>query len=377
MNQQNNQNNNNPPKLEKYFKAMIKVDASDLHIKAGAPPHIRTTGDINPIQSPPLSEQEVNELVDELLTTRQKNQYDSEGSIDLAYELAGSDRFRINIYRQRGRPAVAARRVSAEIPDFETLHLPPILKKISNYRQGLILLAGPSGCGKSTTLAAMLDYINQNRRCHIATVEDPIEYLYWEKLALVSQREIGIDVDTYETALKYLMRTDPDVILIGEMRSADTFQTALHSAETGHLVLSTVHSSSAPGAVSRTLDYFPADMRDVARLSLATNMVAIICQKLLPSITKDSDRVPTVEVMLNNSHIRRLIAEGRDGELSDALRASENEGMQTFSHSLMDLIQKAYIEPKVAYEAAPNVDELKMMMKGIKTDTGGTFGRSR
>ncbi len=377
MSQQNNDSNKNKsPRLQKYFEAMIKADASDLHLKSGSPPHIRTTGDIKPAQSPPLSEQELSELIDELLTEQQKKQYQQIGSVDVAYEVAQSDRFRINIYRQRGRPALAARRVSAQIPDFEALHLPPVIKKISQHQQGLVLVAGPTGCGKSTTLAAMLNNINKSRRCHIATVEDPIEYLYREEQALISQREIGIDVDSYDTALKYLMRSDPDIILIGEMRSADTFQTALHSAETGHMVFSTIHASTAPGAVSRTLDYFPPDSRDVARLSLSTNLVAIICQKLLPSIAKDFDRVPAVEVMLNNAYIRRLIAEGRDGELRDALKAGEKEGMQTFSKSLMDLIQKAYIEPKTAYDVAPNVDELKMMMKGIKADSGGTFGRS-
>jgi len=361
--------------LEKYFRAMIKANASDLHIKAGAPPNVRIQTHIRPTRSDPLSAQEIEAMAVELMSETQRRFFATHGSIDLAHELAGADRFRINIYRQRGNISIAVRRVTREIPDFEHLNLPPVIQEISQESHGLVLVSGATGSGKSTTIAAILEQINKTRPCHIVTIEDPIEYLYEDKKALVNQREIGIDVESFESALKYLMREDPDVILIGEMRDRDTFHAALQASETGHLVFGTVHASSAAQTIGRVLDLFPTDARDLVRQTLAFNLRAIICQTLLPCLAKGIDRVPAVEVLRSNPTVRQLIEEVRESEIPDAIRSHEREGMQTLNRSLLELIQKDYVDPKVAYEAATNPDELKMLMKGISASRAGLMGR--
>lgn len=363
------------PKLEKYFRAMMKAGASDLHLKSGSPPHIRVNTVVKATASDPLSADEIAEMAYELLTQKQRAFLAELGSIDLAHEIEGADRFRINIYRQRGKIAVSVRRVTRDIPSFKDLHLPSILGTISDTFQGLILLSGATGTGKSTTIAAMLEHINKSRPCHIVTIEDPIEYLYQDKKALVSQREIGIDAESFESALKYLMRQDPDVVLIGELRDRETFQAALQASETGHVVFGTVHASGAAQTVGRILDLFPPDGRDLVRQTLAFNLRSIICQKLLPCIVDGIDRIPAVEILISNPSTRQLIEEGRDAELSDVIRSHEREGMQSFTMSLLELIEKDYLDPKVAYENAPNVDELKMLMKGIVASRSGILGR--
>ena len=363
------------PKLERFFRAMAKLGASDLHIRSGAAPHLRINTLIRPTKSEPVPTEEIEAMALELMTDKQKAFFTEHGSIDVAYEQPGGDRFRVNIYRQRGSVAMAIRRVTREIPGFQELHLPAILEKIADAYQGLVLVSGPTGSGKSTTIAAMLEFINKRRQCHIVTVEDPIEFLYEDKKALVSQREIGIDVESFESALKYLMRQDPDVVLIGEMRDRDTFQAALQASETGHLVFGTVHASGAAQTLGRVLDLFPPESRELVRQSLAFNLRAIICQKLLPGIAQGVDRVPAVEIMFNSPSIRQLIHEGRDSELNDVIRASEQEGMRTFTRSLLELIEKEMVDPKVAYEQAPNVDELKMLLKGISAGRAGLLGR--
>jgi len=347
------------PKLEKYFRAMIKAGASDLHLKPSTPPHIRIRSAIRQTQNEALSADEIVRMADELMTDKQRRFFEEHGNIDVAHELEDSDRFRINIYRQRGNVAIAVRRVSRDIPDFEALHLPPVLAEIADHNQGLVLLSGPTGSGKSTTIASMLDYINKRRACHIVTIEDPIEYLFVDGKAIVSQREIGIDCESFQMALKYLMREDPDVVLIGEMRDHETFQAALQASETGHLVFGTVHASSASQTISRILDLIGSENRDLARQSLGFNLHAIIC----------------VEILISTPGVRQLIEEGRDSELPELIRASERQGMQSFTRSLLELIQADLVDPRVAYEVAPNVDELKMLMKGITSAQSGLIGR--
>ncbi len=363
------------PRLHKYFSAMVKAQASDLHFKTNSPPHMRRNTRLNPVKGEPLSAEDILAMAEEILSEKQRAFFHETGSIDVAEELDGSDRFRINIYRQRGSVSISVRRVSRLIPTFEELNLPPQIRRIAEFHSGLVLVAGITGAGKSTSIAAMLEHINQTRPCHIVTIEDPIEYLYDDRKALIDQREVGIDVPNFESALKYLMREDPDVVLIGEMRDRETFQAALQAAETGHLVFGTIHSSGASSTIGRILDLYPEASRDLARQSLGFNLRAIICQRLLPCLVEGIDRVPAVEILLINPSARQLLEEGRDAELLEVIRSSEHEGMQDFTKSLLQLIEKDYVEPKVAYEVAPNPDELKMMLKGISSSRAGLLGR--
>jgi len=363
------------PKLEQYFRAMMKADASDLHLKANLPPHIRIKSLIRPTRAEPLTGDDITTLARELLTEKQVKFLEDHGSIDVAHEVEDGDRFRINIFRQRGETSIAVRRVTKSIPSFDQLFLPKVLEKIAMESQGLVLLSGATGSGKSTTIASMLEYINSTRPCHIVTIEDPIEYIYQDKKALISQREIGLDVETFESALKYLMREDPDVVLIGEMRDRETFQAALQASETGHLVFGTVHASSASQTVGRVLELFPPESRELVRQSLSFNLRAIVCQKLLPSISPKVSRVPAVEVMISNPSVRQLISEARETELPDVIRNHERDGMRTFTRSLLELIETEIVDPKIAYEVAPNVEELRMLMKGISTNRSTLLGR--
>jgi twitching motility protein PilT len=362
------------PRLARYFEALVKANASDLHLKPSKAPHVRIAGAMRKAPGKVLSSADIYSMIDELMTDKQRALFTELGNVDLAYELPGSDRFRINVFLQRGKVALAVRRVTRDIPDFESLHLPAIMKTISAEQQGLVLLSGPTGSGKSTTIASMLQYINQTRSCHIVTLEDPIEYLYEGDKALISQREIGIDVLDFGTALKYVLREDPDVVLIGELRDLDTFSAALQIAETGHLVLGTVHASRAPQTIGRLVDLFPANARDRARQSIAFNLKTVVCQKLIPSIRKGVSMVPACEVLMVDHQIRKCIAEGKDAEMEEIVASHELEGMQNFSQSLYHLIESGLIEPSVAYEAAPNPDELQMMLKGITTKRTGLQG---
>lgn len=362
------------PVINRLCRACIKIGASDLHLKAGSPPRFRVAGDVRKAQEPPLTSKEIEDMVFEVITENQKKYFYENGALDFAHQLPGSDRFRFNVFRQRGATSVAARRVTSKIADFEELHLPPVLKEVSKLHQGLVLLAGITGSGKSTTIAAMINYINKTRACHIVTLEDPIEYVFTDDKAFINQREIGIDVKDFHQALKYLMREDPDVVLVGEMRDRDTFEAAIHAAETGHLCFGTIHASSASQTMTRILDLFPEDARAQVRQALMFNLKAVVAQKLLPSIHPSRPRVPCCEIMIANPSIRKLIAEGRDFEITTVLKSALQEGMQDFTEALYNLVQEEYLDVRVALEVAPNPDELKMRMKGIRSGGRGLLG---
>jgi len=358
------------PELNKYFRAAIKTQASDLHLKVGQPPKLRVHGELKNTTGEALTPQTMEQLVFELISPEQKELFLQNGTLDFAHEI-GEGRFRINIFRQRNMISLAARRVNTEILPFDKLNLPSVLEKICDRNQGLVLVVGPTGCGKTTTIASMIDHINSTHCCHIITIEDPIEYLFKDKKAIVSQREIGIDIQDFDEALKYLMRQDPDVVFIGEMRDAKTVTAAMRASETGHLVLGTMHSANASHAIQRLLDLFAPGERDLARHTLSLTIKAIISQILLPSIREDVDMIPAVEILLANPTVKKLIAEEREADLPSVIRSCKNEGMTDLTDSLCELVQNGSVDPKEAYKYAPNIDELKMALKGIRATTSG------
>jgi twitching motility protein PilT len=359
------------PELNKYFNIAVEMQASDLHLKVGQPPKIRIYGELKNTKGEVMTEKRVEQLVFGLLSPEQKEFFLKTGTLDFAYEVDSEHRFRINIFRQRGLISLSSRRVNADILPFESLHLPAVLEKIADVGQGLVLVVGPTGCGKTTTIASMIDYINRTRSCHIITIEDPIEYIFKDKKAIVSQREIGIDVQDFEEALRYLMREDPDVVFVGEMRDADTVTAGMRAAETGHLVFGTMHSANASQSVQRLLDLFPPNERDLVRQTLSLAIKAVISQVLLPCIKEGVDRMPAIEILLGNPTVRKLISEGREADLPSVIRSCQNEGMQDFTYSLCELIKNGSVDPKEAYRYAPNLEELKMTLKGIRTTASG------
>ncbi len=358
------------PELNKYFRAAIKTQASDLHLKVGQPPKLRVHGELKNTTGEALTPQTMEQLVFELISPEQKELFLQNGTLDFAHEI-GEGRFRINIFRQRNMISLAARRVNTEILPFDKLNLPSVLEKICDRNQGLVLVVGPTGCGKTTTIASMIEHINNTNCCHIITIEDPIEFLFNDKKAIVSQREIGIDIQDFDEALKYLMRQDPDVVFIGEMRDAKTVTAAMRASETGHLVLGTMHSANASQAIQRLLDLFAPGERDLTRQTLSLTIKAIISQILLPSIREDVDMIPAVEILLANPTVKKLIAEEREADLPSVIRSCKNEGMTDLTDSLCKLVQNGGVDPKEAYKYAPNIDELKMTLKGIRATTSG------
>ena len=360
-----------PPEIEKLFRVVIKSDASDLHLKVGLPPKIRIHSRLKNTTGEPMTEKKIEKLVFEIMSDKQRQFFQDNGALDFAYQVGDMDRFRINVFRQRSYVSMAARRISGSIPPFESLHVPPIVEKIAEAHDGLILVTGPTGSGKSTTIASMIDHINRNRACHIVTIEDPLEFLHMDKKAIVSQREIGIDVPDFESALRSLMRQDPDVVLVGEIRDHETLTAAMKAAETGHLVFGTLHSNNCAQTIQRILDMFPQEERELTRQTFAMTIRAVISQNLLPGIRPDVKRLPAIEIMINTPIVRKLISEEREADLPAAIRAGQNEGMQDFTDSLHKLIEEEYIDLKVALKYAPNVEELKMALKGIRSSSSG------
>lgn len=360
------------PKINVLFRTVMKYEASDLHLKVGLPPMMRLKGVIRRMDAPPIGEEQMERLFYEIMNPRLRKTLDDTGGADFAHVI-GSDecRFRVNILKQRGHLGLVARRVNTNVPTFAGLGLPPSIEQLCKYDQGMIILAGVTGSGKSTTIASMLDYLNEREPLHILTIEDPIEFLFKDKKSIINQREVGIDVCDWHTALKHAVREDPDVILVGEMRDRDTFEAAIHAAETGHLVFGTIHASSAASTLGRILDLFPADMHQAIRQTLAFNLKSVVAQKLLPSLVPGKHRVPTNEIMIINPTIRDLIIKGEDKKISDAIKIGYLEGMVDFTENLRQLVERGDVAKEVALEVAPNPDALKMAIKGIKVATPG------
>ena len=360
--------------VDKYFRALVKLGGSDLHMKVGKPPICRVNGTLKELNRGPVDVVEMANLLFPMMNERTRAIFDEEGGADFAYtvDVDGTEwRFRVNMLQQLGKIGLVARRVNNHIPNFEGLYLPESIEPLCHFDQGMILLAGVTGSGKSTTIASMLNYINRSYSKHILTLEDPIEFVFTDDKCLINQREVGIDVVDFGVGMKHAVREDPDIILVGELRDEETFMTAIHAAETGHLVFGTIHASTAPSTIGRILDLFPEEMHGAIRGAIAMNMKAIVAQKLLKSINPKVGRVPTCEVMTFNPTVKKLVLEGKDHNLPDAIRIGEEEGMQDFTKSLKDLIDKELIDRPTAFQVAPNKEELKMKLKGINVSQPG------
>ncbi len=360
--------------IDKLFRAVVKLNGSDLHLKVDRPPFIRVAGTLRPMSRGPINSEEMVQLIFPMMDERNRRIFDEDGGADFAYSMEVDGltwRFRVNVLTQMGQIGLVARRVNNTIPDFKGLYLPDGLDTLCHFSQGMILLAGITGSGKSTTIASMLDYINHHYRKHILTLEDPIEFTFTEDKCLINQREIGMDVKNFAIGMKHAVREDPDVMLVGEMRDRETFETAIQAAETGHLVFGTIHASTAPSTIGRILDLFPEEMHQAIRSALAFNMKAIIAQKLLPSVKEGVQRVPTCEVMVFNATVRKLILNEQEVKLPDAIRIGASEGMQDFTMSLKQLVEDDLIDRATAFEVAPSPEALKMALKGIQVSAPG------
>ena len=360
------------PQINQLFRTVMLHKGSDLHLKAGLPGMMRLRGIIQKMNTPPLSQETLEKLFYQIMREKDRKTLDETGGADFAHVIGNDEaRYRVNILKQRTKFAMVARLVNQSIPTFEKLGLPAAIETLCHFEQGMVLLAGVTGSGKSTTIASMLDYINMNEALHILTIEDPIEFVFTDKMSIVNQREVFLDVCDWHTALKHAVREDPDIILVGEMRDAETFEAAVHAAETGHVVFGTIHASNAYSTIDRILGLFPPSQHGAVRQSMVFNLKAVVAQKLIPSIKPGSSRVPTNEIMIVNPTIRDLILKQRDEKLLDAIRSFYNEGMLDFNENLRQLVERGDVDKATALEFSPNADQLRMMIKGIKVATSG------
>ena len=353
----------------------FKGGASDIHLKAGLPPMFRISGSLVALKNAErLSPEAVSAFVEALLTPRHREILGERLEVDLAYGITGVGRFRVNVYHQRGSLGMAIRVIAMHVPSFEELRLPAVLSQVAEFRRGLILVTGTTSSGKSSTLAAMINHINNTRTCHIVTVEDPIEFLIRDKRSMITQREVGTDTLSFSGALKSALRQDPDVILIGEMRDLETIETALAAAETGHLVLSTLHTLDAPETINRIVMQFPPHQHRALRHQLGGILKAVVSQRLVPT-ADGQGRVPAVEVMITTKRIRELVEdETRIKEIPDAIaQGYTSYGMQTFDQSLMQLVKKGLITYEQALSQATNPDDFALRYKGISSTSDGRW----
>lgn len=362
--------------IQQLLAAMKEHGASDLHLKAGMPPVYRVGGHLRSVSSlPAMSGPEIEKCLESIIPPARRSFYEEHGDLDFSATLPDGDRFRVNIFRANGMMNSAIRRINPTIPSYEELHMPPIYKRlIEETNEGIMIVCGVTGSGKSTTLAAMIEQINSTRHDNIVTIEDPIEYLFKPKKSIVSQREIGIDIPTYGEGLKYVVRQDPDVIFIGEMRDKFTMTAALQAAETGHLVFGSLHTADAMQAFARILEFFPQSEHEFIRSSFSNTLRAICAQRLLPGTEKGS-RVPATEVLINTATCKDLIRKEQDEDIPSLIESSEKEGMHSFTTSLAKLVQDELVFMDVAMEYAPNRDALASRIRGIKTSAQSMIHR--
>jgi twitching motility protein PilT len=348
--------------LQQLLRAMVEKGASDMHITAGSAPLLRIDGTIVPLKLPPLNKLEAKQLCYEVLTEEQRIVFEKTNELDLSFGMKGLSRFRANVFVQRGAVGGAFRQIPFKILTFEELGLPPIVSDIATKPRGLVLVTGPTGCGKTTTLASVIDKINSEQRLHIMTIEDPIEYLHNHKMCLVNQREVGADTESYKVALKYILRQDPDVVLVGEMRDQETIEAALTIAETGHLVFATLHTNSAISSINRIIDVFPPHQQTQVRAQLSFTLVAVMTQLLVPR-ANGPGRVLAMEVLVPNPAIRNLIREDKLHQIYSQMQVGQTgSGMQTMNQALLSLYQRRAITLEEAYGNATDADELRTML---------------
>ncbi|MBN2493563.1 MAG: type IV pilus twitching motility protein PilT [Deltaproteobacteria bacterium] len=350
------------PNLHQLLKAMIEKGASDLHITTGSPPQLRIDGRLVPLKTPPLTPVETRQLCYSVLTDAQKHRFEEESELDLSFGVKGLSRFRSNIFMQRGAVAGAFRTIPFKILSFSELGLPPVVADLAKRPRGLVLVTGPTGSGKSTTLAAIIDKINAERHEHIITIEDPIEYLHPHKNCLVNQREVGADTQSFKRALKYILRQDPDVVLVGEMRDLETIEAALVISETGHLTFATLHTNSAVQSINRILDVFPPYQQPQVRAQLSFVLQGVLSQQLIPKASGQG-RTLACEVLVPNPAVRNLIREDKVHQIYSQMQVGQSKfGMQTMNQSLHALYQRKMITLDDAIGRSSNVDELREMM---------------
>ncbi len=356
--------------LHQLLRAMIEKGASDMHITTGSPPLLRIDNAIVPLKTPPLSPIETKQLCYSVLTEEQKISFEKHKELDLSFGVKNLSRFRANVFLQRGAVSGAFRSIPFKILSFEELGLPPVVAELAQKPRGLILVTGPTGSGKSTTLASIIDKINTETRQHIMTVEDPIEYLHPHKRSIVNQREVGSDTATFKEALKYVLRQDPDVVLVGEMRDLETIEAALTIAETGHLVFATLHTNSAVQSINRIIDVFPPHQQAQVRAQLSFVLEGVVSQLLLPRAGAPG-RVLAMEVLVPNAAIRNLIREDKVHQIYSSMQVGQiKHGMQTLNQSLAALYNKRLITLEEAYGRSNEVDELRSMIEGRSPTVG-------
>jgi twitching motility protein PilT len=359
--------------LVEWLQELGSSGGSDLHLKAGSPPMIRQTGQLRRLERNVLTAQELEDLADALVPARRRALFDEDGEVDFAHSVAGVGRYRANVFRQRGSVGMVFRQLRMGGPSFEEAGLLPIVQQLADEVRGLILVTGPTGSGKTTTLSAMIEHINATRPVHVVTIEDPIEVLYTDKLAAINQREVGQDSKTFVSALRAALRQDPDVILVGEMRDQETVKAALQAAETGHLVLSTLHTADATETINRVVDFFAADQQQQIRLTLAGTLRGIVCQRLVPTIA--GALRPCLEVLVNTGRVADRIADAKStSEIREIIAQSSFYGMRTFDQSLLELVTSGEISIAEAKHAASVPHDLEIMLQQAGLDAPPSSG---
>ncbi len=361
--------------LNDILKIALKGGASDIHLKSGLPPMFRVDGALVPLKNGErLMPEQVTGMATNIMNPVQKQRFEETREVDLAYGIPGLGRFRVNVFQQRGSVGIVFRVIPFGVKSIENLHLPKVIERIAMEQRGLVLVTGTTGSGKSTSLAAMIEYINANRTCHIMTIEDPIEFLIRDRRSIVNQREIGVDTQSFSMALRAALRQDPDVILVGEMRDFETIETALTAAETGHLVMSTLHTLDATETINRIISVFPPYQQKQIRLQLASILKAVISQRLVPR-ADGKGRVPALEVLISTARVRECIGDkDRTKELHDAIsKGFTTYGMQTFDQSLMGLVKSNLVTYEEALKHVSNPDDFALRFRGIGSTSDGTW----